>query len=126
MGKFHTHKVELFLKGTTFPVEEDGRDIHPENGVRARVEIVQAAKNSGTFAEAGGSGSPILSPTLGGRNFVFCGMVIGASGWFLLFHSLGFLIKYMPLLEWNGNWIFDVSSLPTNCFSSFALLYFTM
>ena len=76
-GKFHSHTVELFLKGTTFPVEEDARNIHPEN-VRALVEVVQAAENSKVFAEAGDSGAPILSPTLDGRNFVFCGMVIGA------------------------------------------------
>jgi len=77
-GKFHSHRVELFLKGTTFSVEEAGRNIRPENVVRALVEIVQAAENSRVFAEAGDSGAPILSPTLDGRNFVFCGMVIGA------------------------------------------------
>jgi len=75
-GKFHSNRVETFLKGTTSPVEEVER-IHPGN-VRARVEVVQAAGNGGEFAEGGDSGSPILSPTLDGRNFVFCSMVIGA------------------------------------------------
>ncbi|KAF8429341.1 hypothetical protein BGX38DRAFT_1263696 [Terfezia claveryi] len=73
VGKFHSHKVEIFLKGT---VHE--KDIHSENVVCAQVEMVQAVENTGAFAEAGDSGSPILSPTLDGKNFVFCGMVIGA------------------------------------------------
>lgn len=78
VGKFHSHKVEIFLKGTTFPVEEHGKELHSENVVRAQMEMVQAAKDTGVFAEAGDSGSPILFPTLDGRNFVFCGIVIGA------------------------------------------------
>ncbi|RPB18223.1 hypothetical protein L211DRAFT_877035 [Terfezia boudieri ATCC MYA-4762] len=78
VGKFHSHKVEIFLKGTTFPVEEHEKVIHSKNVARAQVEMVHAVENTGAFAESGDSGSPILSPTLDGRNFVFCGMVIGA------------------------------------------------
>lgn len=78
VGKFHPQKVELFLKGTTYAVEEHEEDIHSENILRAQVEMVQAAEGTRAFAIAGDSGSPILLPTLDGRNFMFCGMVIGA------------------------------------------------
>ena len=76
-GQVNTRKAEIFVKGSTYPVEHR-EEVHEENIVRSFVEVIQSSGGSkGPFAKSGDSGSGIYAVTEDSQNFVFCGMVIG-------------------------------------------------
>jgi len=78
-GQVNTRKVEIFIKGSTYPVSREGRGVvHEENIMRSFMEVIQSSGGSKRpFAKSGDSGSGIYAVAEDSRNFVFCGMVVG-------------------------------------------------
>ena len=57
-GQVNTRKVEIFIKGSTYPVSREGRAVvHEENILKSLVEVIQSSSESRRpFAKSGDSG----------------------------------------------------------------------